>query len=44
MKSDENKIRQLSPSLCMAYGGEPGELGRSMRHIEASLAYTAERG
>jgi 20S proteasome alpha/beta subunit len=25
MKSDENKIRQLSPSLCMAYGGEPGE-------------------
>jgi 20S proteasome alpha/beta subunit len=25
MKSDENKIRQLSPSLCMAYGGEPGK-------------------
>lgn len=25
MKSDENKIRQLSESLCIAYGGEPGE-------------------
>jgi hypothetical protein len=25
MKSDENKIRTLGPSLAMAFGGEPGE-------------------
>lgn len=25
MKSDENKIRKLSPGLAMAFGGEPGE-------------------
>jgi hypothetical protein len=29
MKSDENKIRKLSPGLAMAFGGEPGECARA---------------
>lgn len=37
MKSDENKIRQLSPSLCMAYGGEPGDTENFVDFVERNL-------
>ncbi|GHJ88056.1 hypothetical protein NliqN6_4458 [Naganishia liquefaciens] len=37
MKSDENKIRTLGPSLAMAFGGEPGDTNNFVDYVERNL-------
>jgi 20S proteasome subunit beta 4 len=45
MKSDENKIRQLSPGLCMAYGGEPGQSHIHVCYVDdAYFSLTGDTG
>ncbi|KAJ9096832.1 Peptidyl-prolyl cis-trans isomerase [Naganishia friedmannii] len=37
MKSDENKIRTLSPGLALAFGGEPGDTNNFVDYVERNL-------